>query len=139
VEHLIILYDGVCGLCNRLVQFLLLHDKRDRLRFASLQSDFAIQILNRHGADPRDLDTVQVIEHYGTDNEIMLGRSDAVLRACLELGGVWKLGAVVGRCIPRLLRNAMYRFVAKNRYRVFGKYDTCLLPAPEHRAKFLDS
>ena len=83
----IILYDGVCGLCNRLVQFLLKHDKDGRLRFASLQSDFAVKVLGRHGLDPKDLDTVHVVVNYDQPGERVLQRSDAVLRAGRELGG----------------------------------------------------
>ena len=85
----IILYDGVCGLCNRLVQFLLKHDKQGRLRFASLQSEFAATVLNRHGIDPKDLDTVQVVINYERPEERVLDRSDAILRAGEELGMPW--------------------------------------------------
>ncbi len=134
----IVLYDGVCGLCNRLVQFLLKHDRHDRLRFASLQSDFAAAVLTRHGVDATDLDTVQVVENYNEHDENLLQRSDAILRAGIELGGFWKLTAKLGKIVPKTLRDVIYRFVARNRYRVFGKYGTCLLPEPKHRAKFLD-
>ena len=134
----IILYDGVCGLCNRLVQFLLKHDKNSRLRFASLQSDFAAKVLQRHGIDPKDLDTVHVIENYEQPGERVLQRSDAILRAGRELGGFWSASATVAKVIPRALRDVIYRFVARNRYRVFGKYDTCMLPEPNQRSRFLD-
>jgi len=89
VNHLIVFYDGVCGLCNRLVQFLLKRDRNDRLRFASLQSEFAAKVLTRHGIDPRDLDTLHVVENYEEPSERVLNRSDAVLRAIGELGGLW--------------------------------------------------
>lgn len=134
----IILYDGVCGLCNRLVQFLLKHDKHSRLRFASLQSDFATRVLQRHGIDPKDLDTLHVIENYEQPGERVLQRSDAILRAGRELGGFWSVSASAGRIAPRALRDVIYRFVARNRYRVFGKYDTCMLPEPNQRSRFLD-
>ena len=136
--HPIILYDGVCGLCNRLVQFLLKHDKRNRLRFASLQSDFAAKALQRHGIDPKDLDTMHVIENYGQPDERVLQRSDAILRAGRELGGFWGASAAVAKLVPRTLRDLVYRFVARNRYRVFGKYDSCMLPDPNQRSRFLD-
>jgi len=138
VNQLIVFYDGICGLCNRLVQFLLKRDRHDRLRFASLQSDFASRVLSRHGIDPKDLDTVHVVEHYQQSNERVLDRSDAILRAGRELGGIWAFAAKLGSVVPRPLRNLFYRFVANNRYRVFGKYETCMLPEPQHRAKFLD-
>jgi predicted DCC family thiol-disulfide oxidoreductase YuxK len=138
VENPIILYDGVCGLCNRLVQFLLKHDKHARLRFASLQSDFAAKVLQRHGIDPKDLDTLHVIENYEQPGERVLQRSNAILRAGRELGGFWSASAGAARIIPRSLRDVIYRFVARNRYRVFGKYDTCMLPEPNQRSRFLD-
>jgi predicted DCC family thiol-disulfide oxidoreductase YuxK len=137
-ENPIIVYDGVCGLCNRLVQFLLKRDKQGRLRFASLQSDFAAKVLQRHGIDPKDLDTLHVIENYEQPGERVLQRSDAILRAGRELGGFWSASAAATKVIPRALRDVIYRFVARNRYRVFGKYDTCMLPEPNQRSRFLD-
>jgi predicted DCC family thiol-disulfide oxidoreductase YuxK len=134
----IILYDGVCGLCNRLVQFLLKHDKRSRLRFASLQSDFAAKVLQRHGLDPKDLDTMHVVENYEQPDERVLQRSDAILRAGRELGGFWSASANAAKVIPRGLRDTIYRFIARNRYRAFGKYDSCMLPDPNQRSRFLD-
>ena len=133
----IILYDGVCGLCNRLVQFLLKRDKRGRLRFASLQSDFAARVLTRHGIDPKDLDTVQVVVNYNRPDERILNRSDAILGAGAELGMAWSTLATVARVVPRALRDLVYGFVARNRYRVFGKYETCMLPDPNQRHRFL--
>jgi len=134
----IILYDGVCGLCNSLVQFLLKHDKGGRLRFASLQSDFAEKVLRRHGFDAKDLDTLHVVENYDQPNERVLQRSDAILRAGRELGGFWTASSSVARIVPRPLRDLVYRFVATNRYRVFGKYESCMLPDPNQRSRFLD-
>lgn len=134
----IILYDGVCGLCNRLVQFLLKHDKQGRLRFASLQSEFAERVLTRHGIDPKDLDTVQVVVNYDRPEERVLGRSDAILRAGEELGMPWNVLATIARIVPRALRDVVYRFVARNRYHVFGKSETCMLPDPNQRHRFLD-
>jgi predicted DCC family thiol-disulfide oxidoreductase YuxK len=136
--HPIVLYDGVCGLCNRLVQFLLKRDKKGRLRFASLQSDFATKVLTRHGIDPKDLDTVQVVLNYEQHGERVLNRSDAILSAGEELGIPWSALATMARIVPRALRDIVYGFVARNRYHVFGKYDTCMLPDPTQRHRFLD-
>ena len=133
----IVLYDGVCGLCNRLVQFLLKRDTHDRFRFASLQSEFAHHLLTRQGADPHDLDTVYVVKDYGQPEQSLLARSDAVLYMLAQLGGVWKL-AGVGRVLPKAVRDVLYNVVARNRYRVFGKHESCMLPEPKHREKFLD-
>lgn len=134
----IILYDGVCGLCNRLVKFLLNHDKDGRLRFASLQSEFAEKVLRRHGFDAKDLDTVHVVENYDQPGEHVLQRSDAILRAGRELGGFWGMSSSVAKVVPRPIRDLVYRFVATNRYSVFGKYDSCMLPDPNQRSRFLD-
>src|SRR6185369_16239367 len=134
----IILYDGVCGLCNSLVQFLLKRDKQGRLRFASLQSDFAAKVLQRHGIDPKDLDTMHVVENYDQPGERVLQRSTAIVRAGRELGSFWAALAVVAGIVPRPLRDLVYRFVARNRYRVFGKYESCMLPDPNQRSRFLD-
>ena len=134
----IVLYDGVCGLCNRLVQFLLKRDKQGRLRFASLQSDFAERVLTRHGINPKDLDTVHVVVNYERPGEKVLGRSDAILHAGEELGTPWKTLALIARIVPRPLRDVVYRFVARNRYRVFGKYETCMLPDPNQKDRFVD-
>lgn len=133
----VVLYDGVCGLCNGLVQFILKRDVENRFRFASLQSDFAATLLQRHGADSRELDTFYVVIDYGQPRERVLMRSDAILHVVNTLGGIWKL-AGVGRILPKVLRDGMYKVVARNRYRVFGKHESCMLPSPEHRAKFLD-
>lgn len=133
----IVLYDGVCGLCNGLNQFLLKRDVEDRLRFASLQSDFSRVVLKRHGISSEQLDTVYVVLNHGCPDELLLGRSDAILYLVGQPGGVWRLSQV-GRLIPRFLRDAIYNLVANNRYRLFGKYDSCLMPNPKHRDKFLE-
>jgi predicted DCC family thiol-disulfide oxidoreductase YuxK len=77
------------------------------------------------------------VNDYGQSDESLLARSDAVLYMLDQLGGVWKL-AGVGRVLPKALRDAVYKIVARNRYRVFGKHESCMLPEPKHRAKFLD-
>ncbi len=133
----IVLYDGVCGLCNRAVQFLLKRDRYDRLRFASLQSDFAATLLKRHDIDHQDLDTVYVVLDQGKDTEALLAKSDAALFFATEIGGVWNL-ARLARIIPRPIRNWVYDLVARHRYRVFGKYETCMLPDPRHKHKFIE-
>jgi len=137
MSNLIVLYDGVCGLCNRLNQFLLKRDHHDRLLFASLQSNLARKILERHGADPTDLDTVYVVEDYDTPSERLFMRSNAILRALEALDGIWKLSSV-SKILPRPVRDLFYKVVATNRYRVFGKYEVCMMPDPKYRKKFLD-
>ena len=133
----IVLYDGVCGLCNRLVQFLLKRDTHDRFRFASLQSNFGQEILTRHGADPLDLDTFYVVLDHGQPSERLLARSDGIVYALTTLGGIWKIGGA-GKLLPKAIRDRLYNFVARHRYQVFGKSESCMLPEPKQRAKFLD-
>jgi predicted DCC family thiol-disulfide oxidoreductase YuxK len=112
-------------------------DQRDYFRFAALQSDLASTTLQRHDRDPHDLDTVYVVVDYRQPAERLLARSDAILFLLKHLGGIWKLTAL-GRILPRTLRDVIYGLVARNRYRVFGKYESCMLPEAQHRAKFLD-
>lgn len=133
----ILLYDGICGLCNRLVRFLIARDPSGSLRFAPLQSGFATKALARHGLDPAGLNTVYLITHPGTAAERVLSKSRAVLAALGELGGAWRLAGAL-RILPGPLRDAVYDLVAKIRYRVFGRSDRCVLPPPEMRGRFLD-
>ena len=132
----VVLYDGVCGLCNRLNQFLLKRDRADRFRFASLQSDVATKLLARHGTNAIDLDTVYVVVDYGKPTERLLSRSDAIMHVLERLGGIWSLISL-GRILPKPIRDAFYNLVATNRYRVFGKYDVCLMPEERYKQKFL--
>ena len=132
----VVLYDGVCGLCNRLNQFLLKRDRYDRFRFASLQSDVAAKLLQSHGTNAIDLDTVYVVVDYGETTERLLSRSEAILHVLQRLGGIWSVAAA-GRIVPKPLRDAFYKVVATNRYRVFGKYDVCLMPEDRYKHKFL--
>ena len=132
----LVLYDGVCALCNRLVGFLLRHDRYDRFRFAPLQSEFAQSLLQRHGLNPLDFDTVVVLPNFGQPDERALVRSEAALFSIGQLGRPWRFLSVA-RVIPRSIREAAYRFIARRRYRMFGKYDACPIPRPEDRHKFL--
>ena len=133
----IILYDGVCGLCNRFVRFVLKRDKHERFRFASLQSELAATILQRHGINPQILDTAYLVRNYNTPEEHLLARNDAVAAVFTELGGIWKIWAWMLQLLPRSFRDWRYNLVARNRYRIFGKYDTCPLLDPKDRHKFL--
>ena len=134
----ILLYDGVCGLCNRLVHFVLRRDRNSVLRFASLQSTFAARILARHGADPRDLDSVYVVVNYELRDERLLPRSDAVIFVLKRLGGIWTLLGHLLCTLPRPIRDWGYRVVARHRYRIFGRSEACALPAAQDRSRFLD-
>jgi predicted DCC family thiol-disulfide oxidoreductase YuxK len=133
----VILYDGVCALCNRLNGFVLARDPDGWFRFASLQGALAREILTRHGRDPRDLDTLYVVLDPGRPGERLLRKSDAALWILRELGGAWRMTAAL-RLVPRSLRDRGYDVVARTRYRLFGRYDACPLPDPRHRSRFLD-
>ena len=134
----ILLYDGVCRLCNRLTQFILWHDHNAVFQFASLQSPFAARILARHDSSPSDLDTIYVVLNYNQANESLLPRSDAVLFVLYKLGGFWRFTGRLFALLPHSLRDWAYRLVARNRYRIFGRYDSCPIPSPSTRNRFLD-
>ncbi len=137
-DNPIILYDGVCGLCNRLNQFVLARDRHDRFRFAALQSEFAKRVLRRHQINPETLDTVYLVLDYEQPGERLLSRSEAVVHVLRELGGGWSVVGACFRVLPLGVRNMLYNLVARHRYRLFGKYDTCRIPDASTRAKFLD-
>ncbi|MGN6518171.1 MAG: thiol-disulfide oxidoreductase DCC family protein [Dokdonella sp.] len=128
----VLVYDGVCLLCSRWVRFVLAHDRAGRFRFASMQSANGRALLRRHGLDPDDPNSLLLLErgHASTDSE-------AIVRVLDGLGGAWRLARVL-RLVPRALRDPAYRWLARNRYRWFGRSDACWLPAPEHAARFLD-
>jgi predicted DCC family thiol-disulfide oxidoreductase YuxK len=134
----LLLYDGVCGLCNRLVQFVLSHEKNDVFRFAALQSPLTSRLLKRHGASAADLDTFYIATNFDRAEEQLLARSDAVIFVLRELGGGWRILGAIFRTLPRPLRDSAYNLVARTRYRVFGKFDACPLPDPRHRHRFLE-
>jgi len=134
----VVFYDGVCGLCNRMNQFLLRRDQQARLRFAALQGPLAGQVLARYGLNAADLDTIYVVADWGAPSERVLARSTAVRYALSQLGGPWRAWARIAGLVPRPLADIMYRTVARNRYRVFGRADRCPIPPPEWRERFLD-
>ena len=133
-RHLI-LYDGVCALCNALVRFVLPRDRKDRFRFAPLQGDLARATLTRYGRNPDDLDTFCVIEDFETAAPRLLDRDRAALFVLARLGFPWVLAAVF-RVVPRFLRRPVYNFIARRRYGWFGKFDACPVPPADVRHKF---
>lgn len=136
MTHDVVLYDGDCGLCARVVQFVLPRDRHDRFRFAALQSDFGRSILERHGMKTDAYDTFVVVEAPNTPGERLHLRSDGGLRLLSGLGGAWSLTAAL-RIVPRIVRDAVYDFIAKRRLRFFGRADQCMVPMGSARAKFL--
>jgi predicted DCC family thiol-disulfide oxidoreductase YuxK len=138
MPHPILLYDGVCGLCNRFVQFILRRDRNAIFRFASLQSALASRILTRHGADPNDLDTVYIVINHELPDEYLLSRSAASLFVLNQLGGIWRPAAFLLKLMPKSLRNAAYNTIARHRYRIFGRSDVCPMPRDQDRDRLLD-
>jgi len=133
----VILYDGVCGLCNRGVRFVLKRDRAGAFRFASLQSSAGREILARHGITPDALDTFYVIPDFGLADERVLAKSSAALYIAARLGGVWKAATML-RVLPPRVRDRVYDTIARYRYRMFGRYDTCPLPEARYRDRFID-
>ena len=127
----IILFDGVCNLCNASVQFVIRHDPQARFKFAALQSATAEKLLQNCAVDRASLDSVILVE----DGHVYI-ESDAALRIARKLGSGWSLFAGFS-IVPRPIRDAVYRFIARNRYRWFGKQESCMMPTPDLRARFL--
>lgn len=129
----IILFDGVCNLCNGSVQFVIKRDKDDRFRFAALQSEVGQQLVRERHIDTHNIDSIILIE----PGVAYYTKSDAALEIAKDLGGLWSLmGLFIW--VPTSIRNAVYDFVARNRYKWFGKKEACMVPTPELKGKFLD-
>lgn len=130
-EGAIVLFDGVCHLCNGAVRWIIRRDRRARFRFAAMQSDTGAALLAQYGVPP------------GTDSMVLIegGRwfaeSTAALRIARRLGGLWPLACVLV-IVPKPLRDGIYRFVARRRYRWFGRSETCMIPDAGIRERFLD-
>lgn len=135
-RHLI-LYDGVCGLCNRMNQFVLAHDHAGGFDFAAQQSDTGRRLLVQAGADPDALTTLFVIADYRGAAPALLSRSRAVFFIAKHLGGIWRLAGLFS-ILPDGVVDRGYDFVARRRYRWFGQHDTCPLPTPDTRRRFID-
>jgi predicted DCC family thiol-disulfide oxidoreductase YuxK len=129
----IILFDGVCNLCNSAVQFVILHDKKDVFRFVALQSELGQEILNHIGINPKNIDSIilyqpEVAYYY---------KSEAALQIAKDLGGFFYL-AQIFKIIPEPIRNTIYDYIAKNRYKWYGKKESCMIPTAALQSKFLE-
>ena len=128
----IILFDGVCNLCNSAVQFVIQHDEKDVFRFVALQSDLGKEILNHIGINPKNIDSIILYE----PGVAYYYKSSAALQIAQNLGSFWHLGTIF-RIIPTGISNQLYDFIAKNRYKWYGKNESCMIPTPELKSKFL--
>ncbi|RKP55436.1 DUF393 domain-containing protein [Cohnella endophytica] len=131
-QSALLLIDGVCNLCQGIARFIIARDPEAKFRFASLQSDIGQRLLQEGGMAVQNMDTFVMI-----DNGRFYTKSSAALKVVRRLGGLWPLlyALIV---VPPFLRNGVYGFVAKRRYRWFGKEDSCILPTPDIRRRFID-
>lgn len=130
-EHAIVLFDGVCNFCNASVQFILKRDPKGYFRFASLQSDAGRELLAQYHIDPQKNDSIVLIE-----NGRAYLRSTAALRISRRLVAGWP-AIYAFMAVPGFIRDGMYDFIAKNRYRWFGRKDQCMMPEPGWQERFL--
>lgn len=128
----LLLFDGVCNLCDQTVQWVLAKDQRGLVKFCSIQSDLGTQLYRERGLDPAQPHSMMLITPEG-----VFVKSDAALHLARLMGGPWAVLAGLGQLIPRPLRDVGYAFIARNRYRFFGRKDQCWLPRPEWKARFV--
>jgi len=133
ISHPVILFDGVCNLCNSSVQFIIKHDKKRIFRFASLQSEFGKKIISRFDLKNKNIDSILLYE-----NSSVSDKSTAVLFILKKMGGIYSvLYALI--ILPKFIRDGIYDFVARNRYRWFGKQESCMIPTTELKKLFIES
>jgi predicted DCC family thiol-disulfide oxidoreductase YuxK len=128
----LVLFDGVCNFCNFWIKFALKRDKQGRLMFGSLQGETAQKLLPQYNIDPAILTSVIFIE-----DGVAYRESTAALKVCRHLDGGWKL-LYAFIIIPAFIRDGIYKWIGKNRYKLFGKQESCMLPTPAQRARFVD-
>jgi len=131
------LYDGICGLCNRVNQFVLRHDAGGQFDFASLQSPTGHALLQRLGHSHAELTTFYVVGDYRSTAPIVLSKARAALFVARALGWPWRLVGAFA-ILPTPLLDFFYDLVARFRYRLFGRFETCPLPTPQQRHRFID-
>lgn len=131
LKHKVILFDGVCNLCNSSINLIIKNDKKDVFRFASLQSDFGQNLLSKYYLDSNIIDSIVLI-----DKNHCYTKSSAALRISKNMSGAYPLlfGFII---IPPFIRNWVYDYIAKNRYKWYGKKESCMIPTPELKDKFL--
>ncbi len=132
-EHPILLFDGICNLCNGFVQFVISRDSRAVFRFAALQSEIGRELAEKAGLPSSSLSTVVLYE-----NNRFYTHSDVGLRVARRLDGLWP-AFYIFVVLPKFIRDAIYNWVARHRYRWFGKRESCMVPTPELRSRFLDT
>lgn len=128
----VLVFDGVCVLCSHWVAFVLRHDRRGLYKFAAMQAVTGRELLTRHGIDPDDPKSFLLLEAGRGYTD-----TDAIVRVLKSFGGAWRALAALLRLVPRFVRDPMYRSLARNRYRLFGRRDVCMTPSPQSADRFL--
>ncbi|MCU0356349.1 MAG: thiol-disulfide oxidoreductase DCC family protein [Cyclobacteriaceae bacterium] len=131
-QHPVVLFDGVCNLCQGSVQFIIRRDPRAYFRFASLQSAYGSQLLREAGLDDRAMESIVLVTDHG-----IYQRSTAALEIARHLSGLWPV-LYLFKIIPQGLRDVVYDWIARNRYRWFGKTEACWIPTPDLQSRFAD-
>jgi predicted DCC family thiol-disulfide oxidoreductase YuxK len=132
MEKPVLLFDGVCNLCNGIVQFIMKHDHKERFFFASLQSDAGQKLLKKFALPTNNFNSFLYVK-----GARFYTKSTAALYAAKDLGGLWQL-LFAGMIFPTFLRDLLYDTIAKNRYKLFGKRDACMMPTPDLKKRFLE-
>ena len=128
----IILFDGVCNLCSSAVQYVIEHDKKDVFRFTALQSDLGQDILKHIGIDAKQIDSIVMYD----PGVAYYYKSTAAIEIAKHFGGVFHMGTIF-KIVPRFLRDGIYDYIARNRYKWYGKKESCMIPTPELKSKFI--
>ncbi|KIX22589.1 thiol-disulfide oxidoreductase [Flavobacterium sp. 316] len=128
----VILFDGVCNLCDSSVQFIIKHDKKDIFRFTAIQSEIGQEIIKHTGINTESIDSIILYE----PRIAYYYKAEAALLIARELKGIYKLISYLN-FLPKVIKNGVYDYIAKNRYKWYGKKEACMIPTPELKAKFL--
>lgn len=129
----IILFDGVCNLCDSAVQYVIKHDSKDVFRFTALESELGQKIIKHIGIDQKNIDSIILYE----PGVAYYYKSSAAIEIVKEFGGLFHIGTVF-KIIPAVLRNLVYDYVARNRYKWYGKKESCMIPTPDLKSKFIE-
>ncbi len=129
----IILFDGVCNLCNSSVQYVIKRDKNDIFRFTALQSELGQKIIKHIGIANQNIDSIILYE----PGKAYYYKSSAAIEIARDIGGLFTF-ATIFRIIPTTIRNILYDYIAKNRYKWYGKQESCMIPTPELKSKFIE-
>lgn len=132
MSHSILVFDGVCVLCSHWVRFVLRHDRRGLYQFAAMQTATGRELLIKHGIDPDDPTSFLLFEQGRGFTD-----TDAIVRVLKSFGGGWRLASALLAVIPRFVRDPIYRWTARNRYRLFGRHDVCIVPSAQTADRFL--